>query len=69
MGPLDVQTPFLSHLTAGVGEETNGPQPIWSVPQLLLIDIPNATDDPLATLVLDGDTVSVKLQPPAAATG
>jgi hypothetical protein len=41
---------------------------MWSVPQPLLIDIPNATDDPLATLALIGETVSVKLQPPLAAT-
>jgi hypothetical protein len=68
MGPLEVHTPLLSHFTVGVGDETMGPQAIWSVPQPLLIDIPNTTDDPLATLALVGETVSVKLQPPLAAT-
>jgi hypothetical protein len=60
--------PFLSQVTTGVGDVTDGPQAMWSVPQELLIDILNTTDDPLATVALVGETAIETLQPPATVT-
>ncbi len=52
-----------------MGEVTEGPQPMWSVPHELLIDMLNTVVAPLTTLPLVGDTVSWKLQPPLTGIG